>query len=139
MTQPRRHPAKRGDRARPDDATRRAARARPGFTFLELHVSLAILVMGLLSLAWLVTAQSKQVARTEAWCVGDPNYYVVGHTSKWMRKLGAPAQIETQAGQEAWTPPVSGPPAYVPYVQSSTEDADAQTLSIQVVLQPAGG
>ena len=139
MTQPRNHPARQTEPTGVVPVTGRPARVRTGFTFLELHVSLVILVMGLLSLAWLLTAQSKQVARAEAWCRGDPNYYVVSHTNTWMRKFGAPAQIETQPGQEAWTPPVSGSQVYVPYVQSSTEDPNAQTMSIQVVLQPVGG
>ncbi|KKL08472.1 hypothetical protein LCGC14_2575490, partial [marine sediment metagenome] len=61
--------------------------------------------------------------------------YVVSQSDRWMRTLGAPAQLETQAGQEAWTPPVSGDPEYRVLLQSWTEDLEAQQSTASVILE----
>jgi hypothetical protein len=116
-----------------------AASARPagGFTLLELHVSLALLAIGFIALMTLMVRQSRQVARLEAWCVPDRTYYVVAQTDPWMRALGAPADLAADAGQSAWTPPVSGnKDNQVTLISYSHQ---GQTMSALVQVDPSGG
>jgi prepilin-type N-terminal cleavage/methylation domain-containing protein len=112
------------------------ARARRrAFTLLELVVSLAIMAAGLLAVQGLLVRQSKQVSRLERWCQPHPTYYVVSQSDKWMRKLGAPASLETQAGQTAWTSPVGPPFDYKVTLNSIARSADGQQVSAQVSLK----
>jgi hypothetical protein len=102
---------------------------------LELVVSLAIMAAGLLAVQGLLVRQSKQVSRLERWCQPHPTYYVVSQSDKWMRKLGAPASLETQAGQTAWTSPVVSPFDYDVTLNSIARSADGQQVSAQVSLK----
>ena len=115
---------------------RTAARARRrAFTLLELTVSLAIMAAGLLAVQSLMVRQSKQVGRLERWCQPPPTYYVVSQSDEWMRALGAPASLETQAGQTAWTTPVEPPFDYDVTLDSIARSDDGQQVSAQVSLQ----
>jgi|WetSurMetagenome_2_1015567.scaffolds.fasta_scaffold110655_2 prepilin-type N-terminal cleavage/methylation domain-containing protein len=78
-----------------------------GFTLLELVVALVIFAAGLLAVQGLMVRQSRQVSHLEAWCRGDHTYYVVSQTDDMMRILGAPADLQGQVGQAAWTPTVA--------------------------------
>jgi prepilin-type N-terminal cleavage/methylation domain-containing protein len=122
-------PARRRPCRRPARARRRA------FTLLELVVSLAIMAAGLLAVQALLVRQSKQVSRLERWCQPHPTYYVVSQSDKRMRKLGAPASLETQAGQTAWTSPVGPPFDYNVTLNSIARSADGQQVSAQVSLK----
>ena len=99
---------------------------RPGFTILELEVSLAVLVAGLFCMVSLLSAQGRQMTRSEAWCRPEPTYYVVSHSNPWLRKLEASAELKSQAGQEPWSPPVSGPQKYDLRIRSWVKDFDRQ-------------
>lgn len=118
---------------------RRRPRAGPrrGFTFLEIQVALAVLMAGLFSMVWLLTVQSRQMSRAEAWCRPDPTYYVVSHTSMWLRKFEAAAELKSEPGQEPWTPPVSGTKQYDVLVQTCTEE-DGNSMTLDILLQDAG-
>jgi hypothetical protein len=102
---------------------------------LELAVSLAIMAAGLLAVQSLMVRQGKQVCRLERWCQPPPTYYVVSQSDKWMQALGAPASLETQAGQTAWTTPVEPPFDYDVTLDSIARSDDGQQVSAQVSLQ----
>ena len=122
-------PARRRPCRTPARARRRA------FTLLELVVSLVIMASGLLAVQALLVRQSKQVCRLERWCQPHPTYYVVNQSDKWMRALGAPASLETQAGQTAWTSPVGPPFDYNVTLNSSARSDNGQRVSARVSLQ----
>ena len=85
----------------------RKLRRGAAFTFLELHVSVAILAIGLLGLLGLTVRQSRQVARMESWCAAAHTYRVIPQTERWMRALGAPATLAQDPAQQVWSPPVT--------------------------------
>jgi len=120
------------DRRHGGTAVRR--RARSAFTILELQVSLIVLTAGLFTMSSLVSVQSKQMSRLETWCRPDPTYYVVSQSNRWLRKLNAQAQLETQAGQAAWTPPVAGNAKHQVVLESWEWDVDGRTASASVRL-----
>ena len=109
-------------------------RGRRAFTILELEVSLVVLMGGLLCMSSLVTVQGKQMTRAEAWCRDAPTYYLVSQSNHWLRMLGASANLETEAGQAAWVPPVTGSHTYDPNVVSIHENLDAETMTVRVEL-----
>jgi hypothetical protein len=123
-----------GDR-RPREPAERPARGRRAFTILELEISLVVLMAGLLSITSLLSVQSRQMTRVESWCSGDPTFYVVSQSNHWLRRLAAPAQLETQAGQEAWTPPVSGTVKYKVLLDSWDANVDEKVGDAAVRLQ----
>ena len=108
---------------------------RRAFTLLELVVSLVIMASGLLAIQALLVRQSKQVCRLERWCQPHPTYYVVSQSDKWMRALGAPASLETQAGHTAWTSPVGPPFDYNVTLNSSARSDSGRRVSARVSLQ----
>jgi hypothetical protein len=114
-------------------------RARRAFTLLELHVSIAVLVTGLLSMVWLLSVQGKQMKRAEGWCRGDPTYYVVSQPNRWMRKLDASARLDSQAGQPGWTPPVTGTQKHQLLLESCSRNPDGNQMTARVTLQGVGG
>lgn len=69
---------------------------RPGFSFLELEVALALLGIGLSGLLPLVVMQSKQLNRIESRFNDQTSYYLAHSTNAWARKLGVPATIQTE-------------------------------------------
>ena len=69
---------------------------RPGFSFLELEVALALLGIGLSGLLPLVVMQSKQLKRIESRFDDQTSYYLAHSTNAWARKLGVPATIQTE-------------------------------------------
>ena len=110
--------------------------AFPGaFTLLELQVVLIILSVSLLGIVGLVSLQSKQMSRVEQWCRSHPVYYVVSQTNRWMKQLGAPADVNDSPGQSPWTPPVSGDTEYrLDITGINRRFADAE-MSCQVNLE----
>jgi len=123
-----------GDR-RPRQPAERPARGRAAFTILELEISLVVLMAGLLSITSLLSVQSRQMTHVESWCRGDPTFYVVSQSNHWLRRLAAPAQLETQAGQEAWTPPVSGTVKYQVLLDSWDANVDEKVADASVALR----
>ena len=117
-----------------------ARRARPGaYTLLELQVTLVILATGLLALPALIAMQGRQIRRLEAWCQPPATYYLVSQSNRWLRRLGAPAELETEAGGSPWTPPVTGGQAYDVQLDSLTEDLENRTIEANVTLVDPGG
>jgi len=108
---------------------------RRAFTILELTISLAIMMAGLLAIQSLMIRQSKQVSRLERWCQPNPTYYVVHQSDPWMRALGAPAGLESQAGQAAWTPPVAAPFSYHVTLLSFARPYDNGQMSANVSME----
>ena len=94
-----------------------------------------VLTAGLFTMSSLLSVQSKQMGRLETWCRPDPTYYVVSQSNRWLRKLNARAQLDTQAGQEAWTPPVSDGTKYQVVLESWELDTDDRTANAAVGLQ----
>ena len=120
-------------------ARRTGGRRAAAFTILELEVSLVILVAGLLTTVGLLSVQGRQMSRTESWCRPAPTYYQVSQSNRWMRKLDAAAEVHTQAGQPAWTPPVTGQQAYDLLPIAEDVDYDGQVIEVRVRLWAAGG
>ena len=118
----------------PHMPTRRLGHGARAFTFLELHVSVAILAIGLLGLLSLTVRQSRQVAHMEAWCAADRTYRVLPQTEAWMRSLGAPALLADRADQRAWSAPVTGRDRYQVTLVSWGRPFGGQTASAQVTL-----
>ena len=112
------------------------ARRPKAFTFLELHVSVAVLAIGLLGLCTLSVRQSKQVARMEAWCAADHTYRVVSQSEPWMRSLGAPALLAEGPQEQAWSPPVQDRDQYHVTLLSWGRPFGSLTASAQVELTP---
>jgi hypothetical protein len=110
-------------------------RGRRAFTILELTISVAIMMAGLLAIQSLMIRQSKQVSRLERWCQPNPTYYVVHQSDRWMRALGAPAGLESQAGQAAWTPPVAAPFSYHVTLLSFARPYDNGQMSANVSME----
>jgi hypothetical protein len=108
---------------------------RRACTLPELVISLAIMMAGLLAIQSLMIRQSRQVSRLERWCQPQPTFYVVHQSDAWMRALGAPAALETQAGQAAWTPPVTGPYKYSVTLLSFTRPYDSGQMSANVAME----
>ncbi|MGB2822201.1 MAG: hypothetical protein WBF17_14550 [Phycisphaerae bacterium] len=108
---------------------------RGGFTILELQMALVVLVAGLFTMSSLLSVQSKQMTRTETWCRSGPTYYVVSQSNPWMRRLGASAELKTQAGQESWAPPVSGTVKYEVLLDSWDANSEEQVGNATVTLQ----
>ena len=113
---------------------RRKLRRGMAFTFLELHVSVAVLAIGLLGLLALTVRQSRQVARMEAWCAADQTYRVIPQTEAWMRSLGAPATLTQSTDQQAWSPPVTDRDQYQVELSSWARPFGGLTASAQVEL-----
>ena len=104
------------------------------FTFLELHLAVAVLAVGLLGLLGLTVRQSRQVARMEAWCATDRTYRVIPQTEAWMRAFGAPATLAQSPSQQAWSPPVSNRDRYEVALRSWGRPFGDLTASAQVEL-----
>lgn len=104
------------------------------FTVLELQVALVILGAGLLAMTPLMAMQSRQIRHVEAWCRSEPTFYLVSQSNRWLRRLGAPAAMEDQAGGSPWTPPVDGAQEYDLELLSLNEDLDNRTVSVEVHL-----
>ena len=123
-----------GARGTPGRGGRGRGRCRrsAGYTLLELHVTLVILAIGLLSLPPLMAMQSRQVRHVEAWCRSEPTFYLLGSANRWLRRLGAAAEVSADAAATAWAPPVSGPHAYDVELQSLTEDLDHRAIVVSV-------
>jgi hypothetical protein len=79
---------------------------RSAYSFIELQIAMVILAIGLLSFAGLYRVYSLQTNYLEPNSMSVSTYYVVSQSDRWMRQLGAPAQIVRTAGQLPWTPPV---------------------------------
>ena len=120
-------------------ARRTGGRRAAAFTILELEVSLVILVAGLFTTVGLLSAQGRQMSHVESWCRPAPTYYLVNHSNRWMRRLDAAAEVHTEAGQPAWTPPVSGQQVYNLFPITENVDYDGQVIEVRVWLWPAGG
>ena len=118
---------------------RHSAHSRAGFTILELTVSLSVLMAGLFTTISLVSVQTRQMTQAEAWCRPAPTYYVVSQSDKWLRKFGATAEVNTQAGQPPWTPPVTGPQAHDLQPTAYAQDIPGQVIDITVKLHDAAG
>jgi len=114
-------------------------RRKGGFTLLEVQIAMVILATGLMGLAGLQAVQSRQVRHVEAWCRSGPTYYLVSQSNRWMRRLEAPAQVESQAGQTAWTPAVTGEPVYNVVVGSLSQQLNDRTIQAAVTLEATGG
>jgi hypothetical protein len=80
---------------------------RRAYSFIELQIAMVILAIGLLSFAGLYRVYSRQTDYIEPNNMSSPTYYIVSQSNSWMRKLGAPAQMELTAGLSAWTPLVT--------------------------------
>jgi prepilin-type N-terminal cleavage/methylation domain-containing protein len=109
-------------------------RRRKAFTLLELQVAILVMAIGLMGVLTLMVRQSRQVSRLEAWCHEDRTYYVVPQSNEWMRTLAAPSDLNTAAGQPAWTPLVEGPRLFTLTLRSSTRTLDTQEASAEVAL-----
>jgi Tfp pilus assembly protein PilV len=109
-----------------------------GFSLLELTVTTVVLMIGLLGLMAAVRTHSRQMEKAESWCQGSRTYYVVSQTNTWMRQLGAPADLNAEAGQAAWAPPVSGTEQYRVSLDSRVIDAQTESASVQVQLTQVG-
>ena len=120
-------------------ARRTGGRRAAAFTILELEVSLVILVAGLLTTVGLLSVQGRQMSRTESWCHPAPTYYVASQSNRWMRRFGVAAELHTEAGQPAWTPPVTGQQVYDLSPTAEDINFDNEMIWIQVQLQATGG
>ena len=78
--------------------------------------------------------QSRQVSHLEAWCQTDHTYYLVSQTDEMMQALGAPADLQNQAGQAAWAPPVLGRDVYKVAPVSVIRSPDGQQITAVVNL-----
>ena len=110
----------------------------PAFSLVELVVSLSVLMVGLLGLIAAIRVHSRQMEKVETWCRSPSTYYVVSQTDPWMRQLGAPADLNTQAGGVAWTPPVSDKHRYVVRLDTYAIDPVAESASANVQLSKSG-
>ena len=119
----------------PHTPPRRFDRRGRAFTFLELHVSVAVLAVGLLGLLGLTARQSRQVARMEAWCASPLTYRVVSQTDPWMRSLGAPATLAQRPDEQAWSPPVGDGNRFDVTVLSLVRPYGSPTASAQTKLK----
>jgi prepilin-type N-terminal cleavage/methylation domain-containing protein len=109
----------------------------PGFTMLELQVALIVLGVCLMGLASLLAMHSRQLRQVEQWCgPGHPTYYLVSQTDRWMKQLGAPANMEPAVGKTPWVPPPADKPKYDVHLLSVSRQLDNTTLSATVELQP---
>jgi len=114
-------------------------RRKAGFTLLEVQVAMVILATGLMGLAALQAVQNRQVRHVETWCRSGPTYYLLSQSNRWMRRLEAPAQVESQAGQTAWTPAVAGDQAYNVSVDSLSQQLNDRIIQAVVTLEATGG
>ena len=108
----------------------RTSPGRQAFTILELQVAVGVLMAGLFGTVSLLSLQGKQLNRAAAWCQDEPTYYVVSQSNRWLRKLEASAEVKSEAGQEAWSPPVIGPQEYELDLDSCVVDLDGQQIDI---------
>ena len=112
----------------------RFARSRRAYTLLELQVTLVILTSGVLAIAALLAAQGRQIRHVEQWCSAGATYYLVSQTNRWMRRVAAPAQVETEAGVSAWTPTVTGEAEYQVQLTALSQDLQSRSLQAEVNL-----
>lgn len=126
-----------GDSAGATSRVERCPKAA-AFTLLELQVTLVILGAGLLAMPPLLAMQSRQIRHMEAWCRSEPTFFLVSQSNRWLRRLGAPAERQTEAGGSPWPPPVTGDPVYDVRLRSLTQDLDARTIRAVVNLQERG-
>lgn len=103
-----------------------------GFTLLELEVTLFFLGSGLLGVFGLLAAQNRQLRHVEAWCVGQPTFYLVSQADPRMRQLGVPAALEKSADGQAWKPSVSGQKVNQVLLDALQRDKDGQPVSATV-------
>jgi hypothetical protein len=79
------------------------------FSLIELQVTLVILAVSVWGFANLFRVYSLQTNYIEQENLPVSTYYVVSQTSRWMRQLEVPADMEQTAGQLPWEPPVIPP------------------------------
>jgi hypothetical protein len=79
------------------------------FSLIELQVTLVILAVSVWGFANLFRVYSLQINYIEQENLPVSTYYVVSQTSRWMRQLEVPADMEKTAGQLPWIPPVIPP------------------------------
>jgi len=102
------------------------------FTLLELQVVLIVLTVSLLGIVGLVSLQSRQMNSVEQWCSASPVYYLVTQSNRWMKQLGAPADLNESPGHSAWEPPVSGEKEYDLEIMSVNRIFADSRMSCQV-------
>lgn len=107
------------------------------FTLLELQVVLIVLTVSLLGIVGLVSLQSRQMSNVEQWCSSSPVYYLVSQSNRWMKQLGAPADVNDSPGQSAWKPPVSGEKEYNLQIMSINRTFASSRMSCQVIMEQA--
>jgi len=107
------------------------------FTLLELQVVLIVLTVSLLGIVGLVSLQSRQMSNVEQWCSSSPVYYLVSQSNRWMKQLGAPADVNDSPGQSAWKPPVSGEKEYSLQITSINRAFASNQISCQVIMEQA--
>ncbi len=107
---------------------------RAAFTLMELVIAMVVMAAGLMAIQALMVRQSRQVSHIEARCQAGPTYYAVSQTEEMMQALGAPADLQNQVGQAAWTPTVSARTQYGVTLISAIRSSDGQQMTAVVTL-----
>jgi hypothetical protein len=105
------------------------------YSLLEVQVALIVLMAGMLGLCAMLRIHSRQIEAAESWCREDIEYYMVSQSNAWMRVLGAPAELHTEPGVAAWTPPVTGNRAYEVLLNSFVLDTENRQASADLELE----
>jgi len=105
------------------------------YSLLEVQIALIVLMAGVLGLCTMLRTHSRQMEVAESWCREDIEYYVVSQSNTWMRVLGAPAELRTEPGIPAWTPPVTGDKAYEVSLDSFVLDSENRQASADLELK----
>lgn len=108
---------------------------RPAYSLLEVQVALFVLMVGILGIATMLRTYSRQMETAQLWCRTDLNYYLTSQTNLWMKRLNAPAALNTEPGIEVWTPPVSGEKQYEVSLDSYEIDPNTRSASADLKLR----
>ena len=114
---------------------KKCCRHLKAYSLLEVQVALIVLMAGVLGLCAMLRTHSRQMEVAESWCRGEVEYYMVSQSNKWMRVLGAPAELHTEPGIPAWTPPVTGDQAYEVSLDSFVLDTENRLASASLKLK----
>ena len=105
------------------------------YSLLEVQIALIVLMAGVLGLCTMLRTHSRQMEVAESWCREDIEYYVVSQSNTWMMVLGAPAELHTEPGVSAWTPPVLDEKFYEVSLDSFVLDTENRLASANLKLK----
>src|SRR5689334_17620539 len=105
-----------------------------GFTLLELQIAIILLAFGVVTLASLMTTQSRLLRRLQTGYAPGATVYVTRSNDPWVQKLAAPARLTSATITQPSVPTVTA--ANTVSIVSQESDLKAETVTVTADVTP---